>query len=138
MHCDPLPRPSAQVLVDAENTSPYHMDDIMLELSKLGSISIKRCYGDFAAPQQAPWKAVLLKHGIIPVQQYQYTTGKGSSDMALVIDAMDLLYTRNIDALAICSSDSDFTRLASRLREGSKIVYGVGRRQTPQAFKVVW
>lgn len=125
------------LLIDADNTSPYFIRDIIIEMSKLGSISIKRCYGDFSSLVNSPWKAVMLDYGIVPVQQFAYTTGKGSTDIALCIDAMDLLYTRNIDAFAICSSDSDFTRLAGRLREGSKIVYGVGRRQTPTAFRVV-
>ena len=122
------------VLIDAENISSRYTGVILNEANNLGTIIIKRIYGDWTATQMSSWKQVVLDNCIQPIQQYSNTTGKNSSDSALIIDAMDLLYQSQIDAFCIVSSDSDFTRLAARLRESEKYVLGLGEQKTPQSF----
>ncbi len=122
------------VLIDADNTSASHMSALLEELAKYGVPTVKRAYGDWTTQQLAPWKEELHRHAVQPVQQFSYTSGKNSTDSALIIDAMDLLYSGNLDAFAIVSSDSDFTRLATRLRESGKTVIGLGRRRTPASL----
>ncbi|WGX98009.1 NYN domain-containing protein [Nocardioides sp. L-11A] len=122
------------VLIDADNTSPKHVSALLEELATYGVATVKRAYGDWTTPQLGGWKAQLNRHAIVPVQQFAYTTGKNATDSALIIDAMDLLYSGNLDAFALVSSDSDFTRLATRLRESGKTVYGLGLRKTPQSL----
>jgi uncharacterized protein (TIGR00288 family) len=122
------------VLIDADNTSSTHMSALLEELAKYGVPTVKRAYGDWTTQQLAPWKEELHRHAVQPVQQFSYTSGKNSTDSALIIDAMDLLYSGNLDAFAIVSSDSDFTRLATRLRESGKTVIGLGRRRTPASL----
>ena len=122
------------VLIDADNTSPKHVSALLEELAQYGVATVKRAYGDWTTPQLGGWKTQLNQHAIAPVQQFSYTTGKNSTDSALIIDAMDLLYSGNLDAFAIVSSDSDFTRLATRLRESGKSVYGLGLRKTPKSL----
>src|SRR3954468_23280472 len=123
------------VLIDADNTSASHAAAILEELARYGVPTVKRAYGDWTTQNLVRWKDELHRHAIQPVQQFAYTTGKNSTDSALIIDAMDLLYSGNLDAFAIVSSDSDFTRLATRLRESGKTVYGLGRRRTPVSLK---
>lgn len=122
------------VLIDADNTSPKHAGALLEELAKYGVSTVKRAYGDWTTPQLGGWKTELNQHAIVPVQQFAYTTGKNSTDSALIIDAMDLLYSGNLDAFALVSSDSDFTRLATRIRESGLTVYGLGLRKTPQSL----
>lgn len=122
------------VLIDADNISYQYIGAILEEIAKYGSPTFKRIYGDMTNPYLSGWKGVLLKHAITPIQQFGYTIGKNSSDSALIIDAMDILYTGNVDGFCIISSDSDFTRLAMRLRESGKIVLGFGEQKTPEAF----
>lgn len=122
------------VLIDADNISYQHIGAILQEIAKHGDPTFKRLYGDMTKPYLTGWKSVLLEHAITPIQQFGYTTGKNSSDSALIIDAMDILYTGEVDGFCIVSSDSDFTRLATRLRESGKIVLGFGEKKTPQAF----
>ena len=122
------------VLIDAENAQASIVGNLFTEIAKLGTASVRRIYGDFTNQQLAAWKSVLLEHSIQPVQQYRYTVGKNASDSALIIDAMDLLHSRRFDAFCIVSSDSDFTRLASRIREDGLAVFGFGERKTPKAF----
>jgi uncharacterized protein (TIGR00288 family) len=122
------------VLIDADNTSPRYVRALLDELASFGTASVKRAYGDWTTPQLGGWKRELNQYAIVPVQQFAYTTGKNSTDSALIIDAMDLLYAGNIDAFALVSSDSDFTRLATRLRESGKRVYGLGLRKTPASL----
>ncbi len=122
------------VLIDADNTSATHMSALLEELAKYGVPTVKRAYGDWTTPQLAPWKEELHRHAVQPIQQFSYTSGKNSTDSALIIDAMDLLYSGNLDGFAIVSSDSDFTRLATRLRESGKTVIGLGRRRTPASL----
>ncbi len=122
------------VLIDADNV-PYHNVKAMLEeIAKYGTPTFKRIYGDFTKPALSGWKKVLQDNAITPVQQYAYTTGKNATDSALIIDAMDILYTGNVEGFCIISSDSDFTRLATRLREAGKQVIGMGEKKTPAAF----
>ncbi len=123
------------VLIDAENTSHTVLKAVFVELTKYGHVVIKRAYGDWSQNNLCNWKAVLNELAITPVQQFAYTQGKNSSDAALIIDAMDLLYSRTFNAFAIVSSDSDFTRLASRLRESHIYVFGVGEKKTPAGFR---
>ena len=123
------------VLIDADNTSAKTAEDLFLEIAKIGEASVRRIYGDFSDDQLKGWAKVLQRHAIIPHQQFAYTVGKNSSDIALVIDAMDLLHSGRFDGFVLVSSDSDFTRLASRIREEGIDVYGVGRRTTPEAFR---
>src|SRR5512132_4212196 len=122
------------VLIDADNTSPKLITEMLEELASYGTITVKRAYGDWTSPHLNGWRSILLGNAISPQQQFAYTTGKNSTDSALIIDAMDLLYSGNLDAFAIVSSDSDFTRLATRIRESGKTVYGMGRRRTPASL----
>lgn len=123
------------VLIDADNTSHRYVGDLLAELAKYGRPTVKRAYGDWTADGLRGWKAKLNRHAISPEQTFAYTVGKNSTDSALIIDAMDLLYSGNVDAFAIVSSDSDFTRLATRLRESGRTVYAVGRSTTPIALQ---
>ncbi len=122
------------VLIDADNAQSSVINGLLEEIARYGIASVRRIYGDFTSQQQGGWKKVLLKHSIQPVQQFAYTTGKNATDSALIIDAMDLMYTRRFDGFCLVSSDSDFTRLAQRLREEGLTVYGFGERKTPDAF----
>lgn len=122
------------VLIDAENVSDKYIKYIIDEISNHGIPTYKRIYGDWTKPQLASWKNVLLNYSITPIQQYSYTTGKNSTDAALIIDAMDILYSNNVDGFCIVSSDSDFTRLAARLREAGMYVIGMGEKKTPTPF----
>ena len=123
------------VLIDADNVPSRLINGILEEIAKYGVPTFKRIYGDWTKPHIAGWKAVLLDHAITPVQQYSYTTGKNSSDSALIIDAMDILYTGRVDGFCVVSSDSDFTRLATRLREAGMKVFGMGEQKTPSPFR---
>jgi NYN domain/OST-HTH/LOTUS domain len=114
--------------------TPILTTELLEEIAKFGTPTVKRAYGDWTTPQLAGWKEELLRHAIQPMQQFAYTRGKNSTDSALIIDAMDLLYAGNVEGFVIVSSDSDFTRLATRLREAGMTVYGLGRRNTPTAF----
>jgi hypothetical protein len=122
------------VLIDADNTSPKHASALMEEVAKYGVPNVKRAYGDWTTSHLGGWRPKLAEHAIQPMLQVAYTVGKNSTDSALIIDAMDLLYSGNVDAFAIVSSDSDFTSLAMRLRESAKTVYGFGMRKTPKAL----
>lgn len=122
------------VLIDADNAQPSVIEGLLAEIAKYGVASVKRIYGDFTSNRMTQWKAALLKHSIAPVQQFAYTSGKNATDSSLIIDAMDLLYTQRFDGFCLVSSDSDFTRLAQRLREEGLMVYGFGERKTPDAF----
>jgi uncharacterized LabA/DUF88 family protein len=122
------------VLIDADNASPAIIDGLLAEIAGFGTASVKRIYGDWTKPNLGGWKAVLLEHSIQPIQQFGYTSGKNATDSAMIIDAMDLLYTGPFDGFCIVSSDSDFTRLAARLRESGKLVYGFGEMKTPKPF----
>jgi len=122
------------VLIDADNTQPSTIDALLAEIAKYGIASVRRIYGDWTTPNLRGWKDVLLEQAIQPIQQFRYTVGKNATDSALIIDAMDLLYTEKLDGFCIVSSDSDFTRLASRIREAGLIVYGFGEKKTPKAF----
>lgn len=122
------------VLIDAENTQASIIDALLGEIAKYGIASVRRIYGDWTTTLLRGWKDVLLEHAIQPMQQFRYTVGKNASDSALIIDAMDLLYTEKLDGFCIVSSDSDFTRLASRIREAGLVVYGFGEKKTPKAF----
>jgi uncharacterized LabA/DUF88 family protein len=123
------------VLIDADNVPHRLINGILEEIAKYGVPTFKRIYADWTKPHVAGWKAVLLDHAITPVQQYSYTTGKNSSDSALIIDAMDILYTGRVDGFCVVSSDSDFTRLATRLREAGMKVFGMGEQKTPSPFR---
>ncbi len=122
------------VLIDADNVSDKYIKVILDEISNDGVITYKRIYGDWTKPALGSWKTVLLNHSITPMQQYNYTTGKSSTDSAMIIDAMDILYSGNVDGFCIVSSDSDFTRLAVRLRESGMYVIGMGEKKTPNPF----
>ena len=122
------------VLIDADNAQPVVIEGLLAEVAKFGVASVKRIYGDFTSPRMTQWKARLLEHSITPVQQFAYTSGKNATDSSLIIDAMDLMYTRRFGGFCLVSSDSDFTRLAQRLREEGLTVYGFGERKTPDAF----
>lgn len=122
------------VLIDSDNTTASLTAELLAEIAKYGTPTIKRAYGDWTTQNLVGWKEELLRHAIQPVQQFAYTLGKNSTDSALIIDAMDLLYAGNLEGFAIVSSDSDFTRLATRLRESGMTVYGLGRRNTPAPF----
>lgn len=123
------------VLIDADNAQPSRSDALMAEIATFGVATVKRIYGDWTTSQLTGWKSAANKHAIQPMQQFAYTKGKNSTDSALIIDAMDLLYSDRLDGFVLVSSDSDFTRLASRLRESGKTVFGVGERKTPEAFR---
>lgn len=122
------------VLIDADNTSAKLITEMFEELASYGTITVKRAYGDWTNQHLINWREVLLANAISPQQQFAYTYGKNATDSALIINAMDLLYSGNVDGFAIVSSDSDFTPLATRLRESGKLVIGVGQRKTPKAF----
>jgi len=122
------------VLIDADNAQPAVIEGLLAEVAKYGVASVKRIYGDFTSTRQTQWKTALLKFSINPVQQFAYTSGKNATDSSLIIDAMDLMYTGRFDGMCLVSSDSDFTRLAQRMREEGLTVYGFGERKTPDAF----
>ena len=122
------------VLIDAENISSQYVDIIMSEANGIGDVIYRRIYGNWTNPQMSSWRNIILDNALQPIQQYSNTTGKNSSDSALIIDTMDLLYQNDIDGFCIVSSDSDFTRLASRLRESQKYVLGMGESKTPRSF----
>jgi hypothetical protein len=122
------------VLIDADNAQPSTVEGLLAEIAKYGTANVKRIYGNWTDERLKGWKATLLEHSIQPMQQFAYTTGKNATDSAMIIDAMDLLYTDNFDGFCIVSSDSDFTRLASRLRESGLVVYGFGEKKTPKPF----
>src|SRR5438876_1021220 len=122
------------VLIDAYNSSPAVIVDILAEVASLGTASVKRVYGDFTATSLNSWRAVLAEHAVQPIQQFRNTTGKNATDSALIIDAMDLLHTRQLRGFCLVSSDSDFTRLATRIREDGVPVYGFGEEKTPSSF----
>jgi len=124
------------VLIDADNVPYSNVKGVMEEIAKYGTPTFKRIYGDWTKPTISGWKNVLLENAITPIQQYSYTTGKNSSDSALIIDAMDILYSGKVDGFCIVSSDSDFTRLATRLREAGMKVFGIGQKKTPNPFIV--
>lgn len=123
------------LLIDSDNVSQKYLNGIFDELSQYGTVTYRRIYGDFTTPANARWSGKLLEKSITPIQQFSNTTGKNATDSALIIDAMDLLYNSNVDGFCIVSSDSDFTRLASRLRESGKIVIGMGEKKTPDSFR---
>jgi hypothetical protein len=123
------------VLIDADNASSQIADGLFEEIAKIGEASVRRIYGDFAAQRMKGWSSVLSKHAIIPQQQFAYVTGKNASDIALVIDAMDLLLSGRLNGFCLVSSDSDFTRLAARIREHGADVYGFGEQKTPESFR---
>jgi uncharacterized LabA/DUF88 family protein len=122
------------VLIDADNARASIVDGLLAEIAKYGTANVKRIYGDWTLPGLKGWKDVLLQYSIQPIQQFGYTSGKNATDSALIIDAMDLLYTGKFDGFCIVSSDSDFTKLASRIREAGLFVYGFGEKKTPKAF----
>ena len=124
------------VLIDADNVPYSNVKGMMEEIAKYGTPTTKRIYADWTKPNSNGWKSVLLEHAITPIQQYSYTIGKNSSDSAMIIDAMDLLYSDKVDGFCIVSSDSDFTRLAIRLRESGMKVIGIGEKKTPNSFIV--
>lgn len=122
------------VLIDADNASASVAKELLEEVAKYGTATVKRAYGDWTTQNLSGWKEHLHRHAIQPMQQFAYTKGKNSTDAAFIIDAMDLLYAGQLDGFCLVSSDSDFTRLATRLREAGKLVYGLGERKTPEAF----
>ena len=122
------------ILIDADNISMRYVADIMTEVSNYGTATYKRAYGDLTRKENKNWESVLLEHSITPVQQYSYTFGKNSTDSAMIIDAMDILYSNNVEGFCLVSSDSDFTRLAARLREAGKIVIGMGEKKSAKPF----
>jgi hypothetical protein len=122
------------VLIDADNVPPARIKAMLEEIAKYGTPTFKRIYGDWTSTANSSWKSVLLPYAITPIQQYSYTTGKNSTDSALIIDAMDILYSGKVSGFCIVSSDSDFTRLATRLREAGMTVYGMGEKKTPLPF----
>ena len=124
------------VLIDADNVPYSNVRGMMEEIAKYGTPTFRRIYGDWTKPTVSGWKGVLLQNAITPIQQYSYTSGKNSSDSALIIDAMDILYSGKVDGFCIVSSDSDFTRLATRLREAGMKVFGIGQKKTPNPFIV--
>ena len=124
------------VLIDADNIPSTNVKAMMEEIAKYGTPTFKRIYGDWTKPNVTGWKNVLLENAITPIQQYGYTVGKNATDSAMIIDAMDILYTEKVDGFCIVSSDSDFTRLATRLREAGMMVIGLGQKKTPNPFIV--
>lgn len=122
------------VLIDADNAQASTIEGLLAEIAKYGTASVKRIYGDWTMPNLKSWKDVLLLHAIQPIQQFRYTTGKNATDSAMIIDAMDLLYSNRFDGFCLVSSDSDFTRLAARIRESGLTVYGFGEKKTPEPF----
>lgn len=124
------------VLIDGDNIPSRYIKEMMEEITKYGTPTIKRIYGDWTKPHLAKWKSLLLEHAINPIQQYGYTTGKNATDSAMIIDAMDILYTGQVNGFCLVSSDSDFTKLATRLRESGTKVIGIGEKKTPDPFIV--
>jgi uncharacterized LabA/DUF88 family protein len=124
------------VLIDGDNIPSAYVKEMMEEIAKYGNPTIKRIYGDWTKPFLAKWKNLLLENAITPIQQYGYTTGKNATDSAMIIDAMDILYSEKVNGFCLVSSDSDFTRLATRLREAGMKVYGIGEKKTPDPFIV--
>lgn len=124
------------VLIDADNIPYSNIKGMLDEIAKLGTPTIKRIYGDWTRPTVSGWKPALLQHAITPIQQYSYTTGKNATDSAMIIDAMDILHSEKVDGFCLVSSDSDFTRLATRLRESGMLVIGIGEKKTPKPFIV--
>lgn len=122
------------VLIDADNASAQHLEQLLVEIAKYGTASVRRAYGDWTSTRLTSWKTGLLQHSVQPIQQFSYTTGKNATDSALIIDAMDLLHAGKLDGFCLVSSDSDFTRLAARIREQGLTVYGFGERKTPKPF----
>ncbi|SHI81954.1 OST-HTH/LOTUS domain-containing protein [Arenibacter nanhaiticus] len=124
------------VLIDGDNIPSAYVKEMMEEIAKYGNPTIKRIYGDWTNPKLSKWKNLLLENAITPIQQYAYTTGKNATDSAMIIDAMDILYSNKVNGFCIVSSDSDFTRLATRLREAGMHVIGIGEKKTPSPFIV--
>lgn len=124
------------VLIDGDNIPSAHVKEMMEEIAKYGNPTIKRIYGDWTNPKLTRWKNILLENAITPIQQYGYTTGKNATDSAMIIDAMDILYSQKVNGFCLVSSDSDFTRLATRLREAGMNVIGIGEKKTPDPFIV--
>jgi uncharacterized LabA/DUF88 family protein len=124
------------VLIDGDNIPSAHVKEMMEEIAKYGNPTIKRIYGDWTKPHLGKWKSILLENAITPIQQYGYTTGKNATDSAMIIDAMDILYSGKVNGFCLVSSDSDFTRLATRLREAGLQVIGIGEKKTPDPFIV--
>ena len=124
------------VLINGDNIPSKYIKEMMEEITKYGTPTIKRIYGDWTKPQLAKWKNILLENAINPIQQYSYTTGKNATDSAMIIDAMDILYSEKVNGFCLVSSDSDFTKLAMRLREAGVVVYGIGEKKTPDPFIV--
>lgn len=129
------PHVKLAVLIDADNARPAIVEGLLAEIAKYGTAHVKRIYGDWTKPDLNGWKEALLRHSIQPIQQFRYTVGKNATDSAMIIDAMDLLYSERFDGFCIVSSDSDFTRLASRIRESGHTVYGFGEHKTPEPFR---
>jgi len=124
------------VLIDGDNIPSAHVKEMMEEIAKYGNPTIKRIYGDWTNPHLSKWKNLLLQNAITPIQQYAYTTGKNATDSAMIIDAMDILYSEKVNGFCLVSSDSDFTKLATRLREAGMQVIGIGEKKTPTPFIV--
>lgn len=124
------------VLIDGDNIPSKYISEMMEEITKYGTPTIKRIYGDWTKPHLSKWKNILLENAITPIQQYGYTTGKNATDSAMIIDAMDILYSEKVNGFCLVSSDSDFTKLATRLREAAMVVYGMGEKKTPNPFIV--
>jgi len=124
------------VLIDADNAQPSVIEGLLAEVAKFGVASVKRIYGDWTSMKNTQWKLSLLEHSITPIQQFAYRTGKNATDSSMIIDAMDLMYSQRLDEFCLVSSDSDFTRLAQRLREAGLFVYGFGEQKTPKPFVV--
>ena len=124
------------ILIDGDNIPSKYIKEMMEEIAKYGNPTIKRIYGDWTEPQLSKWKKILLENAITPMQQYSYTTGKNATDSAMIIDAMDILYSEKVDGFCIASSDSDFTKLATRIRETGLTVIGIGEKKTPEPFIV--
>jgi uncharacterized LabA/DUF88 family protein len=124
------------VLIDGDNIPSAYVKEMMEEIAKYGNPTIKRIYGDWTKPYLSKWKSLLLENAITPIQQYGYTTGKNATDSAMIIDAMDILYSEKVNGFCLVSSDSDFTRLATRLREAGMTVIGIGEKKTPDSFIV--
>lgn len=125
---------SLAVLIDADNANPSIIEGLLAEVAKFGVASVKRIYGDWTTPNLGQWKQVLLEHSIQPIQQFRYTTGKNATDSAMIIDAMDILYAGHVSGFCLVSSDSDFTKLAVRIRESGRSVFGFGEMKTPKPF----
>ena len=124
------------VLIDGDNIPSRYIKEMMEEITKYGTPTVKRIYGDWTKPHLSKWKSILLENAITPIQQYGYTTGKNATDSAMIIDAMDILYSEKVNGFCLVSSDSDFTKLATRLREAGLVVYGIGEKKTPDPFIV--